>query len=430
MKKRKGVFASSALLCALWMLLALNVPSLVVASELWSDKVAIAQHKKEPARQLLVMLHLPAQHYRPDVSYAGGYQQDAGRAARRRIAQELAQTMNMKIIEDWPMPLLNIDCFQMELIDDALVEDVITRLKSDKRVAWAQPVNEFEAKESGSDRPPVKSIQPAQVYWSLKEVHQVTTGKQALVAVIDSAVETQHPDLRGQIVVQENFVDNKPWTAETHGTHVAGVIVAKPGNQLGVIGIAPDARVMSLRACAQELDGKTRCNGFAIAKALNFAINKGVHIINLSLSGPDDRLLRQLIDLALSRDIKVVTAVDPQLANGGYPASHLGVLPVTDKKSQHAALPALVAPGRDIPTTSTGQGWRFVSGSSYSTAHVTGMLALLTQLQPKFSSDQLRHNLIRMPDVQGRPEGLLSLCDTLAKATAQCICVCQIDKSP
>ncbi|MBI3712776.1 MAG: S8 family serine peptidase [Burkholderiales bacterium] len=413
------------LLSILWILNGLSPAS---AQEQAQEDTLTVPQKKELHRKLLVMLHLPAQHFRPDVSYAGAYRQDAGRVARRQVAQELAHTMHMKILEDWPMPLLNIDCFQMELIDDANAEDVILKLKSDKRVAWAQVVNEFEAKASAGNSATGNSIQPAQLYWSLREVHHVTTGKQVLVAVIDSAVETQHPDLRGQIESQENFVDGKPWVAESHGTHVAGVIVAKPGNHLGIVGIAPDARVMALRACAQDVDGKTQCSGFSLAKALYFAINKGVKIINLSLSGPDDRLLRQLIDLALSRDIKVVTAIDVRRANGGYPASHPGVFSVSDKKMKSTFSSVLVAPGQDIPTTSTGQTWSFVSGSSYSTAHVTGMLALLTQLQPTISSDQLRHSLTRMPDMQGRPEGLLSLCDTLSKATAQCICACQSGK--
>ena len=65
-------------------------------------------------RQVLVMLRLPAPHFRPDVSYTGSYDRSAGRDARRQIAERLANQYGLKIIDGWPMPALGVDCFVME----------------------------------------------------------------------------------------------------------------------------------------------------------------------------------------------------------------------------------------------------------------------------------------------------------------------------
>ncbi|EEF25815.1 Subtilisin BL, putative, partial [Ricinus communis] len=111
-------------------------------------------------------------------------------------------------------------------------------------------------------------------------------------------------------------------------------------------------------------------------------------IINLSLSGPPDRLLDRLLDVALERGISVVGAIDPHATSATFPANHHGVLAVASQPRPHTApaelavagTPPLLAPGNDVPTTAPGSRWAFVNGSSYAAAHVTGMLALLDEL--------------------------------------------------
>jgi hypothetical protein len=397
------------------------------ASAQVKDTSASISTQSKEGQQILVMLHLPAPHYRPDFVYSSNYRQDATRSARRKIAEKIAQELQLKLIEDWPMPVLNIDCFKMEIIGDYSMFEVIEKLNQDKRVVWAQSVSNFETKSGLNHMDPLTPVQPAQKFWSIQEVHRVTTGKQVLVAVVDSAVEIQHTDLRGQILFQENFVDGKQTVPELHGTNVAGVIAARSGNHAGISGVAPDARLMALRACAQDTQGKTMCNSFSVAKAIHYAITKGAHIINLSFSGQDDRLIGQLIDAAFIKNIKIVAAVDHLSSNGGFPARYPGVFSVADKKMQDLQQATLIAPGRDIPTTSTDNSWSFVSGSSFSTAHVSGMLALINQLKPQISSKQVRESLILQPDRPGQPEGMLNLCETIKAATRQCVCACKIN---
>jgi subtilisin family serine protease len=131
-----------------------------------------------------------------------------------------------------------------------------------------------------------------------------------------------------------------------------------------------------LRACWQANATRTVCDSFSVIKALYFAIEQKADVINMSISGPGDRLLRTLVNLALERGSTVVAAFDPKRPEGGFPASELGVIAVSDTPiGGHV----FVAPGRDIPTTQPGDKWFVVSGNSFAAAHVSGLMALLRQ---------------------------------------------------
>lgn len=390
--------------------------------------------------QLLVMLRLPATHYRPDATYGGRYIDDNSRNARQRRAEDLARQHGLTLVEGWPMPVLGIDCYVMRYPDSANADQLIAQLTRDPQVEWAQPVARFDgmaqapvasptaaaATDVGADLAgdPLYRVQPAARYWHVADLHRYTRGRDVKVAVVDSGIDATHPDLQGQLTLNDNFVDTGPTPPENHGTAVAGIIAARAGSG-GILGIAPQAKVMGLRACWQQRDLATRCNSFTLSKALNFAIQNNAQIINLSLSGPPDRLLDRLLDVALERGISVVGAIDPHATGATFPASHRGVLAVAsqprtetaavattasttalgavsqpgsaarvgnsnDSGAGTAAQPPLLAPGNDIPTTAPGGRWAFVNGSSYAAAHVTGMLALLDELRPGTPPAQMR----------------------------------------
>nr|WP_229507016.1 S8 family serine peptidase [Pseudoduganella rivuli] len=376
--------------------------------------VPAVQPEEQASRDILVMLHLPAPHFRPDGYHGATYRDDAARAARRRIAEALAREHGLALVEDWAMPALNVDCYRMQLAPGQSSAPVLEALAHDARVKWAQPVQSYSA-QAGSD--PLYPVQPAAQPWQLTEVRKVATGRKVLVAVVDSGIETDHPDLAGQVAIKENFVDGQRYASETHGTAVAGVIAAHAGNGVGIEGVAPGARLMALRACWQSPDGATRCNSFTLGKALNYALLHGAQVINMSLSGPDDRLLQQLIDVARARGIRVVGAFDPTRTDGGFPASYPGVFAVAAEGAMPHAGNVLAAPGRDIPTTMTGARWGMVSGSSYAAAHVSGMMAVLSELKPRMPLTELRDSL-----VTGATS--LDLCATVTRFTGKCTCGC------
>ncbi len=176
------------------------------------------------------------------------------------------------------------------------------------------------------------------------------------VAVVDSRIDRHHPDLEGQVALEEDFVDG-------HGDRPGGPRHRgrrhhrRAGRQRrGIVGVAPNARLLALRACWQQSSQSTGCTSLGLAMALHFAITHGAEVINLSLSGPSDRLLDRLLDVALARSISVVAAVDRSRPDGGFPASHAGVVAVADE-SGGAGLAgrAWCAPGRDVPTTAAGR---------------------------------------------------------------------------
>jgi subtilisin family serine protease len=327
------------------------------------------------AGQILVMLPLPVPHYRPDTTYTGSYDDLLGRSFNRRVAAEIAKKYGLRIVDDWPMALLNVDCYIFSSEADA-DPDLMQLLADDKRVQWAQPLNEFHALSATES---LRRIQPTNQLWHLSSLHAIATGKGETVAIIDSRVDDTHPDLVGQLAVKEDFVTNANGPYEAHGTEVAGIIGARADERARILGVAPDAKLMALRACWQKDIDTTVCSSFTLAKALEFALEHHADVINMSLSGPYDPLVQRFVTLAISRGTSVVAAMDPTSTDGGFPASQAGVVPVSDASLVHAQHRFFVAPGDDILTDAPFAQWTFVSGSSFSAAHVSGLIALLRE---------------------------------------------------
>lgn len=339
--------------------------------------------------RVLVFLRMPPAHFSAQGSYGGNYGAGAEGAKREAFARDRARENGLTVVDRWPMPMVGVDCFVMEVPADRSPQAVADALSHDPGIEWAEPMQTYHGQGKVEDKPvskidgkvggdPLASTQPDIREWHLDALHRIATGRNVRVAIIDSSVDGQHPDLVGQVVLRQNFVIGRAEAPEAHGTGVAGIIAAAAGNGKGIIGVAPNARLMALRACWQEDPAATVCDTLSLAKALYFAVEHRADVINMSLSGPSDRILGNLIDAAQSRGITVVGAVDPAQPDGGFPASHTGVVPVIDEGDPTNDIKAYGAPGRDIPTTRPG-GWSFVNGSSYAAAHVSGLFALIRE---------------------------------------------------
>ncbi|KUR74033.1 hypothetical protein AQZ49_18990 [Novosphingobium sp. FSW06-99] len=334
-------------------------------------------------RQVLVMIRIAPPHRKATADYATSYGDGEDQVARRRRAKEIAARNGFDLQDNWPMPLLGVDCFVMTLPAGTTVDHAIQVLSHEANVAWAQPMEEFNGLALEGRRDPLLDAQPAQTAWHISDLHKLATGRGVSVAVIDSRIDTSHPDLAGQFSHVRDFVTPhaaQPGPAERHGTAVAGIIAARADNGIGVAGLAPESRLMALRACWQSpATPATTCNSFTLGQALEFAIEQGAQIINLSISGPPDRLLANLVQVAQHRHIAIVAAVDPHNPAASFPASLAGVISVTADAHSGMLATSYVAPGRDVPTTVPGGGWGLVNGSSFSAAHVSGLLALVRQ---------------------------------------------------
>jgi hypothetical protein len=408
---------------------------------------AVAAASGEPAdslahRQVLVMLRVPAAHYRPDASYGNDYANAPGRSARRRVAGELARAHGLALHDEWPMPALGVDCFVLDAPDPDSAARAALALAADPRVESAQAMQLFHSLAAAATdapamaphtaaRDPLYAAQPAAADWHLDELHALATGRGVRVAVIDRGVALDHPDLRGQVAVARDFVDSSGdaagrQVAEAHGTAVAGIIAARAGNGVGIVGIAPQARLLALRACWQRDAGSAACSSFTLARALQFAIDARAQVVNLSLSGPDDRLLSRLLDAALQRGMSIVGAVDARARDGGFPASHPGVFAVDGLGRTAAPRTVLLAPDTGIPAPLPDGGWGLVSGASFATAQVSGLAALLLQRRPGLAPSQLLALLEPAPGVVlalERPRAI-DACAAMQRSTGHCACAC------
>ncbi|HEY9133500.1 MAG TPA: S8 family serine peptidase [Dyella sp.] len=385
------------------------------------------QAKSEPSAQpaqVLVMLRAPAPHFQPAGAYGGaGYRGAPGEAGRRRVAQQLAREHGLVLIDDWPMPSLGVDCFVMRAAGGVSTAQLAADLAKDARVESAQPMQMFHALGRAGHGDPLYTLQLAAARWHLAELHEVATGKGVVIAVIDSGVDAVHPELRGQVTMTRNFVDGDRYRAEMHGTAVAGIVAA---NGLGIAGIAPEARVLALRACWERQDAATECNSFTLAKALQFALEQHVDVLNLSLAGPRDQLLERLLGVAMAHRMAVVGAVDPSDAANGFPAACPGVIAVVGDRTGLVPHGALVAPERDIPAPVPGGGFELVNGTSFATAQVSGLVALMLETSPRLDDTRLQTAMMPQTAVGlsvQRP-AMIDACMAVARTSGRCACDC------
>ena len=154
------------------------------------------------------------------------------------------------------------------------------------------------------------------------------------VAVIAPESTSTIPTWRAVFKAQ-NFVDQgeRSFTTDFHGTAVAGVIAAAANNEVGIVGVAPQAQIYALKACWQQPAGAREavCNSYTLAKAVDFAISERAHVLNFSLAGPPDVLLTRLIKVALERGIAVIAAAPSKPDARAFPASMQGVIGISGR---------------------------------------------------------------------------------------------------
>jgi len=379
----------------------------------WLAQPAKADPGASDDRQILVMVNHPTDRFLPEPGYGDGYSAKLRRSTRQGLAGQIALRNRLTIVDDWAMPMIGVDCFVMRVSDGRTAAAAAEQVSHDADVEWAEPVALFAALQSGSYNDALYPAEPAAAQWHLADLHRIANGRGTRIAIVDSGIDANHPDLAGQVLLNRNFVTGQRLAAEQHGTAVAGIIAAKAGNRIGIVGVAPGARVIGLRACWQQR-AATVCDTLSLAKALYFAVENKPDVINLSVGGPDARLLREILKIAYARGIAVVAAYDPKLPDGGFPASVPGVIAVSDAPVPASRAEVYVSLGRDVPTTQPGGRWFVVNGSSFAAAHVSGLVALMKE----------RKRSAPLMLVAQRRGGPVDACATLSRLTGQCGCSC------
>lgn len=258
----------------------------------------------------------------------------------------------------------------------------------------------------------------------MPRVWQRNTGApEIIVAVIDTGVDTRHPDLSGNLVRGASVLPGAtgPDDDHGHGTHVAGVIAAAGHNGIGIAGMAPRCKIMPVKVLNREGKGDTG----DIVAGLLYAVNNGAKIVNMSLGGTGgSRALMDAINYALSKDVVVVAAMGNEGANAQeYPAGYPGVIAVgaTDSSDEIASFSnfgswiSVAAPGEDILSTlpmrsvyvteteGKDTGYDVMDGTSMAAPYVAGLAALVRSQNPRMTAAQVKMRIERSADDLGDP---------------------------
>lgn len=250
-----------------------------------------------------------------------------------------------------------------------------------------------------------------------EEAWGTTRGDGVTVAVLDTGVDDSHPDLAGQVLGGTDLIGmgagrgDRSWAR--HGTAMASIIAGHghgPGHGQGVLGIAPQAKILPVRVILEEGDpGRAQARdskGGALADGIRWAADNGADVINLSLGDDSDSAHHEAgedeaVQYALAKGVIVVASA----GNGGesgdrvsYPAAYPGVIAVTavDRRGRKAKFSTrnwyatVSAPGVDVviadPDRSYYEGW----GTSAAAAFVSGAAALVKAAHPDLSPAQVK----------------------------------------
>lgn len=246
---------------------------------------------------------------------------------------------------------------------------------------------------------------------SLTAWNYSTGDAQTLIAIIDTGIDLNHPDLIGKLVVGYDFVntDSNPQDDHGHGTHVAGIAAAQTNNTIGVAGVCQNCSLMPVKTLNDENWGYYTwwING------IEYAVDHGADVINISAGGTSDSAaLHDAVIYAYNAGVPVTAAMMNENSSTPYfPAGYAEAISVgsTDRYDHRSSFSSygnhidLVAPGSSIISTMWDNTYATWSGTSMATPHVAGTLGLLRTIDPNLTVEELRSILRQNADDQVGP---------------------------
>jgi parallel beta-helix repeat protein len=253
--------------------------------------------------------------------------------------------------------------------------------------------------------------------WGLAEIEadyawNITIGgPSVLVAIIDTGIDWNHPDLTANYVpLGYDWVNNdeQPMDDFGHGTHVAGIIAAVTNNGLGIAGLA-QAKIMAEKV----LDETGYGSSSDISQGIIHAVDRGAKIINLSLGSYDrSKLLHESVKYAYDHGVLIVAAAGNDATTAKcYPAAYdeVAAVSATDKLDNPAEFTNygdwvdVAAPGVDVYSTLYSNSYAYMSGTSMASPHAAGVAALIWSRFPNMTRDQVWAQLQYSTDDLGEP---------------------------
>ena len=313
-------------------------------------------------------------------------------------------------------------------------EKVESKLLADGRsLQFKQP--RFQLDQSLQNDPCLKE------QWALKQIqavqssHITESGSQILVAILDTGIDQDHEDLNGRVVDEVNFAES-PTTDDVygHGTHVAGIITANSDNNLGIVGLAPESYLLNVKV----VDDYGRCDVSALANGIIWAVKNGASVINISVELRESSpRLEDAVDYAWRNGAIVISAAGNQGSeNPVYPAYYENCIAVTAIQENGALAPLsnygdwveVAAPGFNIYSTLPNNSYGYKHGTSFATAYVSGLAALLFPMVTDINCDGRLNDEVRQVieagcreiGIDGAGKGCINIAKSLVEIASAC----------
>ncbi|MGV3526210.1 MAG: S8 family peptidase [Candidatus Sericytochromatia bacterium] len=372
-----------------------------------------------PLRDPLLLLNTPLPQDAPPPEYATDHLlarfRDADLAAR-------SYTLTRSDAAGWSQVAVPGDASEPEARQAALLA-LAQRLHNDPNVLLAEPDLQLELGWLPNDprlgeQYALSKVQ-AEAAWDIEQGQA-----EVVVAIVDTGIEPNHPDLRGKVLPGWNTLNNSANARDDHGhgTHCAGIAAASTNNGAGVAGLAPGVRLLPVKSLNAQGQGSSS----AIADGIRWAADQGAEVINLSLGASmGSEIIREAIVYAIGKGATVLAAMGN---DGGqvrsYPAAFapnvagLVAVGATDSGdgrayfSNYGSWITVSAPGDRILSTlpairntmnPTGQDYGPSSGTSMATPYVAGLAALLVSQQPARRPADIESILSQGVDDLGTP---------------------------
>jgi subtilisin family serine protease len=323
-------------------------------------------------------------------------------------ADALARSHRLARVASENFPLIGATIGLFRITDGRPYETARRDFAAANGVRSVQPNHRYLLQDQKTEVP--TEGDPAQYVLAklrLPQAHMLVHGANVTIAVIDSGIDSSHPELANSIADNFDALGSKEGP-HVHGTGIAGAIVA----HARLMGSAPEARIIAIRAFGGTTGG-AESSSYIILRSLNYAAEQGAQIVNMSFAGPRDPVIERAVAATAARGLVLIAAAGNAGAKSPplYPAANPNVIAVSATDAQDKLFSAsnrgnhiaLAAPGVDIFLPAPDGKYQITSGTSFSAAYVSGVAALLLERNSALKPEALRLTLAKTARDLGAP---------------------------